>query len=99
MIDIDRSACRQSRIGEGRGLLEFSLEKLGTALEAGMHSIEIDARAGVQMGFGTDLLEMSHDFQSEELLLRSGVQKPQEILLAVTEVNAKRCLEAMPRGD
>jgi imidazolonepropionase-like amidohydrolase len=77
------------RKGSELGLSRFSAEKLATVLEAGLGSVEIALRAGVRVGFGTDLLGDLHDHQSEEFLLRARVQKPHQVIAAATTVNAE----------
>jgi imidazolonepropionase-like amidohydrolase len=67
----------------------FSVAKLETVLSAGLESIQIALSAGVELGFGTDLLGEFHAYQSEELLIRSRVQKPRDVLLSATRVNAE----------
>lgn len=67
----------------------FSVSKLETVLNAGLQSIQIALDAGVKLGFGTDLLGEFHTYQSEELLIRSRVQKPHAVLLSATRVNAE----------
>jgi imidazolonepropionase-like amidohydrolase len=76
------------RKGSKIGLSAFSLEKLAEVFAAGLRSIELAIKAGVSVGFGTDLLGELHEHQSEEFLLRARVQKPHEILRAATEINA-----------
>lgn len=71
------------------GLPPFSVAKLETVLSAGLESIQIALGAGVKLGFGTDLLGDFHAFQSEELLVRSRVQSPRDVLLSATRINAE----------
>jgi imidazolonepropionase-like amidohydrolase len=77
------------RKGSEAGLSRFSQEKLTTVLDAGLRSVEIALRAGVRVGFGTDLLGDLHDYQSEEFLLRAQVQKPHQVIASATSVNAE----------
>ena len=70
-------------------LAAFSVAKLETVLSAGLESVQIALAAGVKLGFGTDLLGDFHVHQSEELLIRSRVQKPRDVLLSATRVNAE----------
>jgi len=77
------------RKGSTIGLSAFSLEKLAEVFAAGLRSIELAIKAGVCVGFGTDLLGELHEHQSEELLLRARIQKPHEVLRAATEINAE----------
>jgi len=66
-----------------------SLKKLGDVLHAGIGSLEIAIRAGVKIGYGTDLLGETHDAQSEEFGLRAAVQAPIEIIRSATTINAE----------
>ena len=66
-----------------------SLAKLGEVLHAGVGALEIAMRAGVKIGYGTDLLGETHDAQSEEFALRAAVQAPIEILRSATTINAE----------
>jgi imidazolonepropionase-like amidohydrolase len=66
-----------------------SLKKLGDVLHAGLGALETSIRAGVKIGYGTDLLGETHDAQSEEFLLRAAVQAPIEIIRSATTINAE----------
>jgi imidazolonepropionase-like amidohydrolase len=59
--------------GVGLGLPPESLRKIHQVKDQGKASLEILAKAGVPMGFGTDLLASTHNLQSEELALRAEV--------------------------
>jgi imidazolonepropionase-like amidohydrolase len=65
-----------------------SLAKLDAVFGAGLHAIEIAATAGVEIGFGTDLLGETHDAQSRELVLRAQVQSAADVIRSATVVNA-----------
>jgi imidazolonepropionase-like amidohydrolase len=65
------------------------MAKLDDVLHAGVGSIEIALRAGVRLGFGTDLLGEVHDAQSRELTLRAQAQSPAEVLHSATRINAE----------
>lgn len=71
------------------GLSEASMQKLSQVHESGLGSLEIMDRAGVKMGFGTDLLGAQHTRRGMEFTLRSQVQTPFDILNAATAVNAE----------
>jgi imidazolonepropionase-like amidohydrolase len=75
--------------GASLGLSPFSMEKLATVFAAGVRSIEIALRAGVRIGFGTDLLGDMHAHQSDELTLRARAQSPLDVLRSATLVNAE----------
>jgi imidazolonepropionase-like amidohydrolase len=68
---------------------EASLRKVNDVLDAGLASLEIAKRAGVPMGFGTDLLGETHEHQSREFGIRAKVLAPVEILRSATLVNAE----------
>ena len=57
--------------------------------EAGLHSLEILARAGVPMGYGTDLLGWMNEDQSTEFALRAQVLPTVDVLRSATSVNAE----------
>ena len=66
-----------------------SMAKLDAVLTAGFHAIEIALSAGVEIGFGTDLLGETHDAESKEFQLRAQVQTPLDVLRSATLVNAE----------
>ena len=74
--------------GRALGFPAESLAKLDAVLHAGRAAIDVAARAGVRIGFGTDLLGESHDAQSSELLLRAEVQGAADVIRSATTVNA-----------
>jgi imidazolonepropionase-like amidohydrolase len=55
-----------------------------------LRAIEVCARAGVKLGFGTDLLDHAfHPFQGGEFELRGEVSKPIDVLRSATSINAE----------
>jgi imidazolonepropionase-like amidohydrolase len=76
-------------MGRGLGFPEVSLRKVDDVLDAGLGSLEVVQRHGVQIGFGTDLLGETHEYQSDEFEIRARVQQPIEILRSATLVNAR----------
>jgi len=74
--------------GPALGLPPESLRKLGEVKGAGLGSLEILQRAGVRMGFGTDLLGDMHRRQSEEFTIRRQVLPAAEVLRSATSTNA-----------
>lgn len=68
---------------------ETGLRKVRDVLDAGLGSLEIARAAGVEMGFGTDLLGETHAQQSRELGIRARVLPPAEVLRSATLVNAR----------
>jgi imidazolonepropionase-like amidohydrolase len=76
-------------MGRALGFPEKNLAKVKDVLDAGFRSLELARDAGVEMGFGTDLLGETHAQQSREFELRARVLTPAEILRSATVVNAK----------
>ncbi|MEM7723214.1 MAG: amidohydrolase family protein [Pseudomonadota bacterium] len=77
------------RHADAIGLGGENREKNRTVRLAGLHSLEILSRAGVPMGYGTDLLGWMHQDQSTEFTLRSQVLPAADILRSATSVNAE----------
>jgi imidazolonepropionase-like amidohydrolase len=77
------------RRGEEIALPEESRRKNKEVRHAGLRSLEIAKRAGVEIGFGTDLLGQLHEEQSREFLIRRETERPVEILRSATLVNAR----------
>jgi imidazolonepropionase-like amidohydrolase len=75
--------------GAKYGLPEASIAKVADVHEAGMRSIEIMKRAGVKMGFGTDLLGEAQRLQSDEFRLLAEVLSPAEAIASATLVGAE----------
>jgi imidazolonepropionase-like amidohydrolase len=76
-------------LGPQQGIPEVSMQKLDSVVDHAMNGLEIMQRAGVQMGFGTDLLGDMHNRQCTEFTIRSEVLEPIDILRSATSVNAK----------
>jgi imidazolonepropionase-like amidohydrolase len=67
-----------------------TLEKLQGVKESMHGAVETCARAGVKLGFGTDLMDHRfHPFQGGEFELRGETGKPLDILRSATQVNAE----------
>lgn len=66
-----------------------SIRKLRTVSEYALKSLEIMKRAGIKMGFGTDLLGPQHTRQGTEFSLRRRVLTSYEILHSATAINAE----------
>ncbi|MEX3985035.1 amidohydrolase family protein [Paraburkholderia sp. EG287A] len=75
--------------GERYGLPPESAAKIDIVREAGLQSLEIFKRAGVKMGFGTDLLGPSHRMQSDEFTIRAQVLTHGEIISSATTIGAE----------
>jgi imidazolonepropionase-like amidohydrolase len=77
------------RRGPDYGLSPYSIEKNEIVLEAGRRSLDIFRRAGVKIGFGSDLLGQLQNDHTNEFLIRAEVMRPQEIIRSATLVNAE----------
>ena len=75
--------------GESLGLPADSVAKIADVHAAGLRSLEIFRKAGVKMGFGSDLLGESQRLQSDEFRLRAEVLSPAEIIRSATVIGAE----------
>ena len=75
--------------GRAHHFPEGSLRKVRDVLDAGLGSLELARDAGVEIGFGTDLLGETHDQQSREFAIRAEALSSQEILRSATLTNAR----------
>ena len=71
------------------GMTGDMLAKNDLVIGGGLKSLEICKRAGVEVGYGTDLLGALQVEESREFLLRSEVLSPIEIIRQATTVGAK----------
>ena len=75
--------------GARLGLPPASIEKLNKIVERSLDGLQIMKRAGVKMGFGTDLLGPHYVRQCTEFTLRRQVLEPIDILRSVCAINAE----------
>ncbi len=75
--------------GDALGLSPFVMDKLRYVNDSGIRMLELCETAGTRMGFGTDLMGEMEYAQSYEFVIRARVQKPVDILLSATSVNAE----------
>jgi imidazolonepropionase-like amidohydrolase len=68
---------------------ETGLRKVRDVLDAGLASLEIARAAGVEIGFGTDLLGETHAQQSREFGIRARALPAADVLRSATLVNAR----------
>ena len=87
------------RRGADYGLSAYSLQKNEIVLNAGLKSIEIARAAGVQIGFGSDLLGQLQNDHCREFLIRSEVMQPFEIIRSATLVNAEIVRQSGKLGE
>lgn len=75
--------------GARYGLPAESVVKIAEVKDAGLRALEILKRAGVKIGFGTDLLGESHRLQSEEFRIRAQVLGASEVIASATTTAAE----------
>lgn len=76
-------------LGAKLGFPTRNLEKNQEILAAGLRSIEIATEAGVELGWGTDLLGESQPWQGREFSIRGEIQKPRDLLASMFQTNPK----------
>ncbi len=59
--------------GREFGFPDVSIAKLKAIVDAGLNAVELSHKAGVKIGFGTDLLGACHHYQSNEFSLSAEV--------------------------
>jgi imidazolonepropionase-like amidohydrolase len=75
--------------GVSLGLPPESVAKIDAVRSAGLQALQTCRRAGVSIGFGTDLLGASQRLQCEEFRIRAEVQPPIEVIRSATVVAAQ----------
>lgn len=78
-------------MGRQLGLPEANLSKNTVVLDSGLESLERAHKAGVTLGFGTDLIGEAQSRQNEELAIRAQVQPAVDVLRSMWNVNAELC--------
>ena len=71
------------------GMDASKLAKNELVIEGGFASLDICRKAGVKVGFGSDLLGPLQEEQSREFLLRERVAKPIDIIRSATIIGAE----------
>jgi imidazolonepropionase-like amidohydrolase len=80
-------------LGRQAGVPPETLEKAKQVYGEALGGMESMRRAGVKIGFGTDLLGTAHVHQCREFAIRSEVFSPVEILRQATSVNAELLMQ------
>lgn len=75
--------------GAQYGLPPESVAKIADVRDAGLRSLEIYRKAGVKMGYGSDLLGPSQRLQSEEFRIRAEIQGVREVIASATVIGAE----------
>ncbi|MEM9652702.1 MAG: amidohydrolase family protein [Actinomycetota bacterium] len=73
------------------GMPTVNLDKNRGVFEMGQASIEIAKRAGVELGFGTDLLGEVQPWQNQEFAIRADLEPAADVLRSLYVTNAKLC--------
>lgn len=69
-------------------MLSYIRAKNNAVLDPMFDALKILKNAGVNIGFGTDLIADLHPYQNQEFALRAKVFEPVDILRQATSVNA-----------
>jgi imidazolonepropionase-like amidohydrolase len=80
-----------SEIGAKSGMPQRNLDKNDGVYELGRHSIDVAKAAGVELGFGTDLLGEAQPWQNQEFAIRADLEPAVDVLRSVYQVNARLC--------
>ena len=75
--------------GERLGMPETNRAKNRQVLHDGVVALEHAKQAGVQIGWGTDLIGETQTMQAREFDIRMAVQSPTEILTSMYQVNPR----------
>ncbi|MFQ5417967.1 MAG: amidohydrolase family protein, partial [Myxococcota bacterium] len=78
-------------IGAKVGLPERNVSKNRGVFESGQRGVELARGAGVELGFGTDLLGEAQTWQNREFAIRSELEPARDVLDAMYCVNPKLC--------
>jgi imidazolonepropionase-like amidohydrolase len=78
-------------LGVKAGMPERNLSKNQGVFELGQHSIAVAKAAGVELGFGTDLLGEAQPWQNREFAIRSELEPAADVLASMYRVNARLC--------
>jgi len=76
------------RMGAASGKSPASMEKNERVRQGGLKALEIYRRAGVQIGFGSDLSMHTQQFQNDGLAFHAQVLSNAQVLRSATVVNA-----------
>lgn len=80
------------------GMPAVNLDKNSGVFEMGQASIEIAKRAGVELGFGTDLLGEVQPWQNQEFAIRADLEPAKDVLRSMYVTNAKLCRQEGKAG-
>jgi imidazolonepropionase-like amidohydrolase len=73
-----------------KGLLPADIEsKLKEVIDGAMGALELAHKAGIPIVYGTDLFGDLHDWQLQEFVIRSEVQRPADLIRSATTTAAR----------
>jgi imidazolonepropionase-like amidohydrolase len=75
--------------GAQYGLPPESVAKIADVRDAGLRSLEIYRKAGVKMGYGSDLLGPSQRLQSDEFRIRAEILGARNVIASATVIGAE----------
>jgi len=78
-------------VGAKMGMPQVNVDKNNGVFDMGRAAIEIAKAAGVELGFGTDLLGETQTWQNQEFAIRSELEPAADILRSMYVTNAKLC--------
>lgn len=78
-----------TRLGAASGKSPAAMQKNERVRQGGLQALEVYRRAGVQIGFGTDLSMHTQYFQNEGLVFHAQVLSNADVLRSATIVNAR----------
>lgn len=78
-------------LGPKVGLPEVNIQKNAGVLEAGKRAIETLKAAGVELGFGTDLLGEAMPWQNREFAIRAELEPAVDVLRSMYVTNVRLC--------
>ena len=80
-----------TEVGPKVGMPADMLAKNNGVFEMGQNAIEVARAAGVELGFGTDLLGEAHELQNQEFAIRANLEPAADVLASMYVTNAKLC--------
>lgn len=80
-----------AELGAKTGMPQRNLDKNDGVFELGKNSIAIARSAGVELGFGTDLLGEAQPWQNREFAIRAELEPAADVLRSMYQVNARLC--------
>jgi imidazolonepropionase-like amidohydrolase len=80
-----------NEVGPKVGFPASMLAKNDGVFEMGQNAVEVARTAGVELGFGTDLLGEGHYLQNEEFAIRTNLEPAVAVLRSMYQTNVKLC--------